>query len=109
MAIGLQRKTVRVVGYDSTWPTLYQSEASLIRARLGFEVCNVAHIGSTAVPGLEAKPIIDIMLGVRSLRVPEALFAALSELGYEHRPYDDISDRLFFAKAVGALRTHNLS
>ena len=109
VAIGLPRKTVRVVAYDSTWPTHYESEALLIRIALGVATFDLAQIGSTAVPGLEAKPIIDIMLAITSLRAPETIFTILARLGYEHRPYDDLSDRLFFAKTVDTLRTHNLS
>ena len=59
VAVGLPRKTVRVVAYDSTWPTHYESEALLIRIALGVATFDLAQIGSTAVPGLEAKPIID--------------------------------------------------
>jgi GrpB-like predicted nucleotidyltransferase (UPF0157 family) len=47
---------------------------------------------------LEAKPIIDIMLPIASLHAPRALYVALASLGYEHRPLDDIPDRLFFGK-----------
>jgi GrpB-like predicted nucleotidyltransferase (UPF0157 family) len=107
--IGCERETAHVVAYDSRWPDFYESEASLIRSNLGVAAPDIAHIGSTAVPGLEAKPIIDIMLAIPCLRAPKTLFVALADLGYEHRPYDDIPDRLFFGKHAGSLRTHNLS
>ena len=108
-AIGLERKTVRLVPHDSRWSGFFDLEAALIRARLGADACDVAHVGSTAVPGLEAKPVIDVLLGIPSLRAPASLFVALAELGYEHRPLDEVSERLFFRKDSGELRTHNLS
>ena len=69
---------------------------------------DVVHVGSTAVPGLAAKPIIDLMLAVRSLRAPLTLFETLEQLGYEHRPSDTIPDRLHFIRESAALRTHHL-
>ena len=107
--IGLERETAHLVAYDPTWPDFYESEARLIRAHLGVAARKLAHIGSTAVPGLEAKPIIDIMLAIPSLRAPKTVFVALARLGYEHRRFDDIPDRLFFGKHAGSSRTHNLS
>ena len=108
-ALGLPSKTVRLVPYDERWPALFEQEAALIRGRVGSDVRELVHIGSTAVPGLEAKPILDLMAGIPELRAPWSLFIALAELGYEHRPLDAVSDRLFFAKDTNELRTHNLS
>jgi GrpB-like predicted nucleotidyltransferase (UPF0157 family) len=53
--------------------------------------------------------VIDIMLGIPSLRAPVDLFLALSELGYAHRPLDTVADRLYFVKDIGTLRSYNLS
>jgi GrpB-like predicted nucleotidyltransferase (UPF0157 family) len=106
--IGLPRGTVRLVPYDPCWPALFQEEAARIRRRVGRDMLDVVHVGSTAVPGLAAKPIIDLMLAVRSLRAPRTLFETLEQLGYEHRPSDTIPDRLYFIRESGALRTHHL-
>jgi GrpB-like predicted nucleotidyltransferase (UPF0157 family) len=107
--LGLARKTVQLVSYDTQWPALFEREAALIRDHLGPDVLAIVHVGSTAVPGLDAKPIIDLMAGVSDLRVSWSCFARLAGLGYEHRPLDTVPDRLFFAKDAGDLRTHNLS
>jgi len=55
---------IQVVDYDPEWPRLYQREADRIGAALGERVVRLEHIGSTSVPGLAAKPIVDIMLVV---------------------------------------------
>lgn len=107
--LGLARKTVQLVAYDDRWPQLFEFELDLLRERLGTEICDVAHIGSTAIPGMDAKPVLDLMIALPSLRVSATIYAALSELGYEHRPLDTVVDRLFFAKGPPERRTHNLS
>ena len=74
---------VEVVPYDSVWPERYAAErAHLVRAA-GELILELEHIGSTAVPGLRSKPIIDMMAAVRDLRQAEDLAQLLSGLGYE--------------------------
>ena len=74
-ALGLARKTVRLAPYDERWPALFEQEAALIRSRAGIRIREIVHVGSTAVPGLAAKPIIDLMAGVADLRTPWSLFS----------------------------------
>jgi GrpB-like predicted nucleotidyltransferase (UPF0157 family) len=74
---------VEVVPCDSVWPERYVAErAHLIRAA-GDLILELEHIGSTAVPGLRSKPIIDMMAAVRDLRQGQDLAQLLSGLGYE--------------------------
>jgi len=108
-AIGLERRKVRISAHDPRWPGLFAQEAARILDRLGPGDWAIEHIGSTAVPDLAAKPVIDILLGVASLRAPIAIYDALADLGYAHRPLDDLPDRLFFVRESEAGRTHNLS
>ena len=107
--LGLTHKTVLLVPYDAQWPALFEREANLIREHVKPDIREIVHIGSTAIPGLDAKPIIDLMAGIADLRAPWSLFVRLADLGYEHRPLDTVSDRHFFAKDTHGLRTHNLS
>ena len=65
--IGLKRGTVRVVPYNPDWPIHFQAERDLLRDALGSKVLEIRHIGSTAIPGMPAKPIIDILAAVRNL------------------------------------------
>jgi GrpB-like predicted nucleotidyltransferase (UPF0157 family) len=107
--LGLAHKSIQLVPYDARWPVLFEREAVLISRHLGPHFREVVHIGSTAVPNLDAKPVIDLMGGVADLRTPWSLFVQLADLGYEHRPRDTVPGRLFFAKDSHGLRTHNLS
>lgn len=75
---------VTVTAYDPRWPQLYEREAAAISAALGGALATIHHIGSTAVPGLAAKPIIDIMPVVHSLAAPTPARGALEALGYEY-------------------------
>lgn len=76
---------IKVVAYDSTWPAIFEE----IRARIAFAMGNLAlaieHVGSTAVPGLAAKPIIDIDVVIRSRDDLPATIERLAVIGYIHR------------------------
>lgn len=107
--IGLKQGTVRVVPYQPTWKRYFEQEAARLRAALGSQALQVEHIGSTAVEGLEAKPIIDVMVAVESLEEARDLVPLVETLGYEHQPEDPIPDRVFFAQGPPSRRTHHLS
>ena len=73
---------IRLSGYDSAWPAVFEREASGIRAVLGSAALQVEHVGSTAVPQLAAKPIIDILLVVADSSEEEAYVPALERAGF---------------------------
>lgn len=73
---------IRIVEYDPDWPRLYQREEARIRAALGERAVLVEHAGSTSVPGLAAKPIIDIVLAVADSADEAAYVPALEAAGY---------------------------
>lgn len=98
---------VRVVGYDSRWPQMFAAEAEKIRKILGENCVAVHHIGSTSVPNLAAKPIIDILPVVRDLRLVDAKNAAFEALGYECMGEFGIAGRRYFRKG-GDERTHQI-
>lgn len=91
---------IEIVEYNSLWPALYEQERQRIAEALGPLFAAIHHIGSTAVPGLSAKPIIDIMIAVPGLAAPETYARALEPLGYAHRPLPEEPDRLFFRKGM---------
>jgi len=95
--------------HDPRWVELYRIAVNELRECLGGRITAVEHIGSTAIPGLDAKPIIDIMAGGVSLNVSKGLITDLQRIGYEHRNSDMVLGRLFFAKGTESHRTHNLS
>ncbi|NLX11785.1 MAG: GrpB family protein [Chloroflexi bacterium] len=92
--------------YNPEWPELFARESVLIADVIGEAVIEIEHIGSTSVPGLAAKPIIDIMLVVESFAPIEEYRRRLEPLGYHHHSHEDDADRLFFWK--GMPRTHHL-
>jgi GrpB-like predicted nucleotidyltransferase (UPF0157 family) len=78
----LHQGTINVVDYDSSWPVLFEREAARIREVLGAEVVRLEHAGSTSVPGLVAKPIIDLVLVVSLSADESAYVPALTAAGY---------------------------
>ncbi len=103
-------KRVLVVEYNSQWPTMYEEEKSRILEAIGDELVAVEHVGSTSVPGLPAKPVIDIMAGVRRLEDAERCIGPLASLGFEYVPeYEEfIPERRYFRKGPPEARTHHL-
>jgi len=80
------KEPVIIVDYDPEWPNVYAEERQQILDAVGDIVAAIEHVGSTSVPGLGAKPIIDIMVGVHSLADAEKCIEPLSLIGYEYRP-----------------------
>jgi GrpB-like predicted nucleotidyltransferase (UPF0157 family) len=76
-------KPIELLEYDPAWPRLYEREAEKIRAALGERAVELEHAGSTSVPGLAAKPIIDIVLTVSDSADEDAYVPALEAAGYE--------------------------
>jgi GrpB-like predicted nucleotidyltransferase (UPF0157 family) len=75
---------VEVIPHDDRWILLYQIEAAGIRSALGGYALEIEHFGSTAVPRLVAKPIVDILVGVREGSDPRPAIDGLARLGYEY-------------------------
>src|SRR6185436_17359450 len=99
---------VEIVPYDPAWPRLFDDERTALTAALGpWLVGPVEHIGSTAIPGLVAKPVIDIMAGVATLDASRPALAAAATLGYCYFPYRPDSEH-WFCKPSTAVRTHHL-
>jgi GrpB-like predicted nucleotidyltransferase (UPF0157 family) len=107
--LGLARGEVRLVPYDPRWPGMYERAARELSAALGPQVCAVDHIGSTAIPGLDAKPVVDLIAGVPNLQLSESFFPIVAGVGYEHRHLDTVPGRLYFIKGPENARTHSLS
>jgi GrpB-like predicted nucleotidyltransferase (UPF0157 family) len=98
--LGLESKQVRVVAYDASWPAIYAAEITRLTPALAATgvVLILEHTGSTAVPGLAAKPIIDILAGLqREVDRIEAV-KAIQAAGYQHRGEQDIAGRDFFRR-----------
>lgn len=107
--LGLASGRVTVVPYNEMWPALFQATAGELRRTLEDHILEIEHVGSTSVPGLAAKPVLDILIGVPELRRAQDLVPDLEKLGYEYRPYEDTPDRHYFRRWARGLRTHHLS
>jgi len=99
---------VIIVGYDPRWPVLYKEEKRQILSVIGDRILAIEHIGSTAVPGLGGKPIIDIMVGVRRLSDAKGCIEPLATIGYEYVPEYEvlIPDRRYFRKGPAERHRH---
>lgn len=102
--------TVVIVPYDPGWPRRFERERDLLGTVFGESGAAIEHVGSTAVPGLGAKPVIDIMVGLPALTVAEGRLAALEAAGYEYVPrYEDqFPDRRYFRKPRSGPRAYHL-
>ncbi|WP_119718581.1 GrpB family protein [Cognatilysobacter tabacisoli] len=94
---------LRVIDYQPTWPAQYAQVEAELRAALSPLDAALEHIGSTAVPGLCAKPVIDVALGVDALDGVAMRIAALAAIGFVYRPeYESvIPERRYFVRAAG--------
>ncbi|UCB42509.1 MAG: GrpB family protein [Dehalococcoidales bacterium] len=101
---------VIIVDYNPQWPVMYEEEKARILSAIGLKIVAIEHIGSTSVPGLGAKPIIDIMVGVRQLAEAEECIEPLQSVGYEFVPPEKagIPERRYFRKREPGARTHHL-
>ncbi|MFW9844203.1 MAG: GrpB family protein [Candidatus Thorarchaeota archaeon] len=102
-------REVRVVPYDPTWPDKYELERNRICAVLKNEIVAVHHIGSTSIPGMSAKPIIDLMLEVKDIIKIDEYNNEMIALGYEPRGELGIRGRRYFSREEPQdVRTHHV-
>lgn len=101
-------RQVRVVPHDPAWEELFEAEAAVLRAVLGEEALAVHHIGSTSVPGLRAKPTIDVLVEVREIGRLDDLEGPMAGGGYEAWGEYGIPGRRFFTKTRGPGRLCNV-
>jgi len=95
---------ILIADYDPRWPEIYEAEKERILDAIGRWLADIRHVGSTAVPGLAAKPTIDVMPGLRSLDDALPCIAPLGALGYEYRPEleSELPERRYFDKPAGS-------
>jgi GrpB-like predicted nucleotidyltransferase (UPF0157 family) len=99
---------IRIVEYDPAWPELATAEMRRIAHALAELVVRLDHVGSTAVPRLAAKPIIDLQLSVPDIDPLDAYREPLERLGYLFVPDPESPDFHLFAKPAERPRTHHL-
>ncbi len=102
-------KTVEVVPHNPNWQNEFQMEAKQITSAMGEMLVAIHHIGSTAIPGIYAKPVIDMLVEVRDITEVEARSSAMELIGYEVMGEFGIPGRRYFRKENQAgIRTHQV-
>ena len=98
---------ITVVLYNPSWQIMFEEEAARIKQALGDNCLDIHHIGSTSVPGLAAKPIIDILPVVKDIRNVDIADSKMIEMGYESKGEGGVVFRRYFVKTK-PIRTHNV-
>lgn len=101
------RAAIEVGPYDPEWPERARAACAELRHALPGLFSTIEHIGSTAVPGLAAKPVIDLMAGTDDLAAVEGQEPTLAALGF-HRFETGMTGRLFYRRDLAGRRTHHL-
>jgi GrpB-like predicted nucleotidyltransferase (UPF0157 family) len=102
----MSKDPIIIVPYDPHWPTLFTQLARDIRTALGDVALRIDHIGSTSIPGLAAKPIIDIQISVAAFEPLDAFRLPLEQLGYLFHPENTERTKRYFRESPGQRRTH---
>ena len=101
--------TIEIVPYDASWPKKYAIEAETLRDALGAHALQIEHVGSTSIPGLAAKDVIDIQVSVPTLESLAPYLRPLARIGYGHVPLGDFDAVYpFFQKPATWPSTHHL-
>ena len=100
-------RTIEIEPYCDGWPKLYETEARKIQLFLGTNCLSTYHIGSTAIEGMSAKPIIDILVEARNIEDIDLVYENFEELGYISKGEYGIEGRRFFHKGE-EIRTHHI-
>ena|SRR5436190_7115523 len=101
-------RVVELAPYDPRWPAAFVAEAGRLRAALGSLALRIDHNGSTAVPGLAAKPVIDVQVSVASLHPLAPYRGRLESIGYVHVPHADDVVCPFFHRPAKWPHTHHV-
>ena len=96
-------RTIEIVDYDPAWPETFAGISQVVAAALGPLALRIEHVGSTAVPGLSAKPIIDLDVVTESPDVLPPVVEALNTLGYAHEGDGGIPSREAFRREGGTV------
>jgi GrpB-like predicted nucleotidyltransferase (UPF0157 family) len=100
------RRRIEIIDYNPAWPVLFGELGRTLRVALGAVALRIDHIGSTAVPGLAAKPVIDVQISVAAFEPVEAFKDPLEQLGYVYRADNPERTKRYFREPHGSRRTH---
>jgi len=101
-------RRVWIGDYDNCWPDAFTEELSRLNPVFGPLLLSAHHIGSTAIPGMRAKAIIDMLLEVADIGSVDALNGQMIKLGYEPRGEEGLPGRRYFRRVTHGLHTHHV-
>lgn len=104
--LGLETGKLKFLAYNPEWRRLFEEEKQQLRRVIGDRVLEIQHIGSTSIPGMIAKPILDLAIAVTNFEAAAVCIKPLESLGYVYRGEYGMPRRHFFVK--GQPRTHHL-
>jgi len=105
--IGLKRGTVKLLPHNPKWTEAFEKEKEVLSKALNGLVVDIQHIGSTSIPGIPAKPIIDISIGIKTMKNSKDFIKIFEDIGYEYRPdFGGPTIQLLFVKGPEEKRTH---
>lgn len=105
--LGVRHLTVTLAAPDARWREAYALEEVRIRDALGSLALDIQHFGSTAIPAIKAKPIIDILVGVRRFEDGATCIGPMEQIGYDYAGADIVPDDYIFGRGIkGETRTH---
>ena len=104
--LGLNQNELRLSPYRDEWPALFETEKKILVSAIGDRVRDIQHVGSTSVPGMRAKPILDIAIAVEEFEAATVCVEPLIGLGYTYRGENGIPRRHYFQK--GEPCTHHI-
>jgi len=106
--IGLKRGTVVLKKYNKEWVNMFETEKRFLEDLLGDIAIDIQHIGSTAIPGLVAKPIIDMLMAIKSFDIFLKIKLSLENAEYKYRENGSDDKQILFVKGPEEFRTHYL-
>lgn len=106
--LGVPVGKVRLAVHDPQWAAAFEAERARLTEALADVSPVIEHVGSTAIPGIIAKPLLDIMVGIAEIGMHERALAPMRELGYEHKGEFGIPGRQFFVLERGPMVTHHV-
>lgn len=104
--LGVPKNSVELCPYDPSWKEEFEKEKKILKKVLGDYALDIQHVGSTSIPGLSAKPIIDIAVAVGSLDVLYKLIPILTEAGYGVKNYIEDKGEVLASKGGEEYNTH---
>lgn len=102
--LGLKQGVVLLVPHNPAWKTAFDLEAEVVRSVLGASLIDIQHIGSSSIPGIRSKPILDMMVGIKDLDAGPLFEPAMSSIGYDFARQAGVPNDHVFGKGVA--RTH---